>query len=144
MMTPVSALARSAAALCVGVALAMPASVALAQAKAGAKPLQGEVVKIAWIDPLSGPFGPVGNNQLKSWQFFAEKFNANNPAGVKFEIIGIDNKLSPDRKPERAEVGDRPGRPLRHPGQRLVGRAGADRRDQQAQRAQPRQGSAST
>ena len=57
-MTPVSALARSAAALCVGVALAVPASVALAQAKAGAKPLQGQMVKIAWIDPLSGLFGP--------------------------------------------------------------------------------------
>ena len=66
---------------------------------------------------------PVGNNQLKSWQFFAEKFNANNPAGVKFEIIGIDNKLSPDREPERAQVGHRPGHPLHHPGQRLVGRA---------------------
>ena len=50
---------------------------------------------MAWIDPLSGLMAPVGNNQLKSWQFFAEKFNASNPAGVKFEVIGIDNKLSP-------------------------------------------------
>ena len=95
MLTPVSALARSAAALCVGVALALPASVALAQAKAGAKPLQGQVVKLAWIDPLSGPFGPVGTNQLNSWKFFIEKFNANNPAGVKFEITGYDNKGAP-------------------------------------------------
>ena len=38
---------------------------------------------------------PVGNNQLNSWQFMAEKFNANNPAGVKFEIVGFDNKLAP-------------------------------------------------
>lgn len=37
----------------------------------------------------------VGQNQLKSYQFVAEKLNANNPAGVKFEIISIDNKLSP-------------------------------------------------
>ena len=64
-------------------------------AKAPAKPLQGEVVKIAWIDPLSGLMAPVGNNQVKSFQFFAEKFNATNPAGVKFEVIGLDNKLSP-------------------------------------------------
>ena len=79
----------------VGVTLSLAAGGALAQAKAGAKPLAGEVVKMAWIDPLSGLMAPVGNNQLKSWQFFAEKFNAINPAGVKFEIIGIDNKLSP-------------------------------------------------
>ncbi|MDN3922874.1 branched-chain amino acid ABC transporter substrate-binding protein [Roseateles violae] len=56
---------------------------------------KGETVKIAWIDPLSGLMGPVGQNQVKSLQFFAEKFNKSNPAGVKFEIITIDNKLSP-------------------------------------------------
>ena len=56
---------------------------------------KGETVKIAWIDPLSGLMGPVGQNQLKSIQFFAEKYSKSNPAGVKFEIIAIDNKLSP-------------------------------------------------
>ena len=57
---------------------------------------KGETVKIAFIDPLSGLMGPVGSNQLKSFQFFAEKFNgANNPAGVKFEVVPFDNKLSP-------------------------------------------------
>ncbi|MET0520214.1 MAG: branched-chain amino acid ABC transporter substrate-binding protein, partial [Burkholderiaceae bacterium] len=56
---------------------------------------KGETVKIGWIDPLSGLMGPVGQNQVKSMQFFAEKFNKSNPAGVKFEIIPIDNKLSP-------------------------------------------------
>ncbi|MEL4181293.1 branched-chain amino acid ABC transporter substrate-binding protein [Roseateles sp. PN1] len=56
---------------------------------------KGETVKIALIDPLSGLMGPVGQNQAKSFQFFAEKFNASNPAGVKFEILSIDNKLSP-------------------------------------------------
>ena len=60
-----------------------------------AKPLAGQSVKIAWIDPLSGLMAPVGANQLKSFQFFADKFSATNPAGVKFEVIGIDNKLSP-------------------------------------------------
>jgi branched-chain amino acid transport system substrate-binding protein len=71
--------------------------VAMAQAKpAGAKPpLAGETVKMVRIDALSGLMAPVGTNQLKSYQFFAEKFNANNPAGVKFEVTGIDNKLSP-------------------------------------------------
>ncbi len=56
---------------------------------------KGETVKVAWIDPLSGLMASVGQNQLKSYQFVAEKLNANNPAGVKFEIISIDNKLSP-------------------------------------------------
>lgn len=69
------------------VALTLSAGMALAQ--------KGETVKMAWIDPLSGLMGPVGNNQVKSFQFFAEKYSKNNPAGVKFEVIPIDNKLSP-------------------------------------------------
>jgi branched-chain amino acid transport system substrate-binding protein len=80
--------------LTVGAIVVVSATCAMAQSKA-AKPLEGQLIKLAWIDPLSGLMAPVGNNQLKSWQFMAEKFNASNPAGVKFEIIGIDNKLSP-------------------------------------------------
>jgi branched-chain amino acid transport system substrate-binding protein len=56
---------------------------------------QGETVKIAFIDPLSGPFANVGQNQLKSWQFVAEHFSAKNVAGVKFEMVPFDNKGSP-------------------------------------------------
>lgn len=57
---------------------------------------KGETVKIAFIDPLSGPFANVGQNQLKSWQFVAERFSgAKNQAGVKFEVTGFDNKGSP-------------------------------------------------
>lgn len=56
---------------------------------------KGETVKIALIDPQTGLMGPVGMNQLRSWQFFAEKFSATNPAGVKFEMVAFDNKLSP-------------------------------------------------
>jgi branched-chain amino acid transport system substrate-binding protein len=55
----------------------------------------GQAVKVAFIDPLSGPFANVGQNQLKSWQFSAEKFNVKNAAGVKFEFVGFDNKGSP-------------------------------------------------
>jgi branched-chain amino acid transport system substrate-binding protein len=91
----VSSLARSTVAALLGAALVAVTGSAFAQAKAAAKPLQGQVVKLAWIDPLSGLMAPVGNNQLKSWQFAAEKFNQNNAAGVKFEVTGIDNKLSP-------------------------------------------------
>ena len=56
---------------------------------------KGETVKIAWIDPLSGLMAAVGTNQLKSFQFISEEFNKKNASGVKFEVIGIDNKLSP-------------------------------------------------
>ena len=69
-------------------AMTMFASAALAQ--------KGETVKIAWIDPLTGLMGPVGQNQVNSFRFFAEKLGgAANPAGVKFEVVPFDNKLSP-------------------------------------------------
>ncbi|WP_291009456.1 branched-chain amino acid ABC transporter substrate-binding protein [Hydrogenophaga sp.] len=56
----------------------------------------GETVRIAFIDPLSGPFANVGQNQLKSWQFAAStKSGKANPANVNFEVIGFDNKGSP-------------------------------------------------
>lgn len=69
------------------------AGIALTMATAYAQ--KGETVKIALIDPQTGLMGPVGLNQLRSWQFFAEKFTQSNPAGVKFEVVGFDNKLSP-------------------------------------------------
>ena len=56
---------------------------------------KGETVRIAFMDPLSGSFANVGQNQLKSWQAVAEKLNGKNPAGVKFEVVGFDNKGSP-------------------------------------------------
>ncbi|MDD5325644.1 MAG: branched-chain amino acid ABC transporter substrate-binding protein [Polaromonas sp.] len=69
-------------------AMMMAVGVAFAQ--------QGETVKMVRIDPLTGLLGPVGVSQIKGYQFFAEKFSgAGNPAGVKFEITAIDNKLSP-------------------------------------------------
>lgn len=77
--------------LSVGAALVVAASAAMAQAK----PLAGQVVKLMWIDPLTGLMGPVGTNQVKTQQFLAERFSASNPAGVKFEIVPVDNKLSP-------------------------------------------------
>ncbi len=70
----------------VAAALALVSGVVFAQS--------GQTVKIAFIDPLSGPFANVGQNQLKSWQFMAENFSKN-AAGVKFEFVPFDNKGSP-------------------------------------------------
>jgi branched-chain amino acid transport system substrate-binding protein len=84
--------------LAVASALAGAGLPALAQKTApapAAKPLQGQVVKMVRIDPLSGLLGPVGISQRKGYEFFAEKYSALNPAGVKFEMSFIDNKLSP-------------------------------------------------
>jgi branched-chain amino acid transport system substrate-binding protein len=72
--------AATVAALCVGGAFAQ----------------KGETVKIAMIEGLSGPMANVGQNQLKNWQFLADPANGvKNPAGVKFEIVGMDSKGSP-------------------------------------------------
>jgi branched-chain amino acid transport system substrate-binding protein len=70
----------------VAASLALFSGVAFAQ--------QGETVKLAFIDPLSGPFANVGQNILKSWQFTADQIGKN-PAGVKFEFVPFDNKGSP-------------------------------------------------
>ncbi|SIR80233.1 branched-chain amino acid ABC transporter substrate-binding protein [Pseudacidovorax sp. RU35E] len=71
------------------------AAAALAVMATSAFAQKGETVKIAWMDPLSGLMAAVGTNQLKTYQLLAEHFNKSNASGVKFEIIGIDNKLSP-------------------------------------------------
>lgn len=71
-------------------------STAAASMLAGATAWAEETVKIAFVDPLSGLMGPVGNDLLRSWQYAAERANAEGWAkGVKFEIVPFDNKLSP-------------------------------------------------
>jgi branched-chain amino acid transport system substrate-binding protein len=78
-----------------GLSLAQAPAPARAAAPAAGAVNLNQTVKIAWLDPLSGLMAAVGTNQLKSFQFLAERFSQKNKAGVKFEIIGIDNKLSP-------------------------------------------------
>jgi len=73
----------------------LTAAAALALAAGAAQAQKGETVKLAYIDALSGLMGPVGQNQVKTFQFLGEKFNKSNPAGVKFEVVTFDNKLSP-------------------------------------------------
>ncbi len=76
---------RAALATCAAVALVM-ASPAWAQ--------KGETVKIAWIDGMSGPFANIGNNMIRTFQFISAR-EANNTAGVKFDIVPFDSKGSP-------------------------------------------------
>ena len=55
-----------------------------------------DTIKVAFIDPLSGPFAPVGQNLLRSYQAVAEIANREKWAGGHtFEVTGFDNKASP-------------------------------------------------
>ena len=64
----------------------------------GASAAFAENIKIAFIDPLSGPFASTGTNGLHQFEFAAD-YMVNEDGGVldgqKFEIIGYDNKISP-------------------------------------------------
>ncbi|AVO39470.1 branched-chain amino acid ABC transporter substrate-binding protein [Pukyongiella litopenaei] len=57
-----------------------------------------ENIKIAFIDPLSGPFASTGTNGLHQYEFAAQAL-VNDKGGVlggdMFEIVPFDNKISP-------------------------------------------------
>lgn len=55
-----------------------------------------QTVKIAYIDPLSGPFANIGKNGLGQFQYAAERVNAGKLAGpFRLEVMEIDNKGTP-------------------------------------------------
>jgi branched-chain amino acid transport system substrate-binding protein len=71
--------------------LAIVAGLALAASSAYAQ------VKIAYIDPLSGPFANVGEAGLKGFKEAADIL-VNQKGGIKgqkLEFVGFDNKGSP-------------------------------------------------
>lgn len=75
------------------IGLAAVTATLLAAGTAGA-----ENIKIAFIDPLSGPFASTGTNGLHQYEFAAETL-VNAKGGVlggdMFEIVAFDNKTSP-------------------------------------------------
>ncbi len=53
-------------------------------------------IRIAFIDPLSGPFANIGESELRHFQMVAEMINARGGVlGRKLEIVPMDNKTSP-------------------------------------------------
>ncbi|MGE5130294.1 MAG: branched-chain amino acid ABC transporter substrate-binding protein [Sphingomonadaceae bacterium] len=60
--------------------------------------LAADPVRIAFIDPLSGPFASVGTYGLHQFQFTADEINKAGGVlgGRKLEVIGFDNKVSPN------------------------------------------------
>ena len=68
-------------------AIALASACALAQA---------QTVKVAYIDPLSGPFAQTGEQGLAEFRFAVEQINRSARLGkVKLEVVPFDNKVSP-------------------------------------------------
>jgi len=58
--------------------------------------MPADPIRIAYIDPLSGPFAATGENGLKQFRFAAERINkAGGVLGRQLEIVPYDNKVSP-------------------------------------------------
>ncbi|MEP4196205.1 MAG: branched-chain amino acid ABC transporter substrate-binding protein [Aliishimia sp.] len=79
--------AKTALGLSAALALALTATASFA-----------ENVKIAFIDPLSGPFASTGTNGLHQFEFAADYLinqNGGVLGGTEFEIVAFDNKISP-------------------------------------------------
>ncbi|MEZ5645198.1 MAG: ABC transporter substrate-binding protein [Burkholderiaceae bacterium] len=82
------------AGLGVGLGAGLGAAVLAPVALAG--PARRETVRIAFIDPLSGPAADIGRNGLRSWQFMAEHVGRQmGEGGPRFLVAGFDNKASP-------------------------------------------------
>lgn len=79
--------ARNGISILLGLALAIAGSgMALAQ----------QTIKVAYTDPLSGPFAQVGDANLKQMQYIIDFINAKGGAlGKKFELVPFDNKSQP-------------------------------------------------
>jgi branched-chain amino acid transport system substrate-binding protein len=55
-----------------------------------------QTIKVAYTDPLSGPFAQVGDANLKQMQYIIDHINAKGGAlGKKFELVPFDNKSQP-------------------------------------------------
>jgi branched-chain amino acid transport system substrate-binding protein len=55
-----------------------------------------DAIRIAYIDPLSGPFAATGENGLNQFRYAADAINkAGGVLGKKIEMVPLDNKVSP-------------------------------------------------
>jgi branched-chain amino acid transport system substrate-binding protein len=63
----------------------------------GGTAVAADTIKIAYIDPLSGPAAGVGDAGYRHFQYNAELINAKGGVlgGKMFEIVPFDNKVSP-------------------------------------------------
>ena len=62
----------------------------------GAPGWSQQTIKVAYTDPLSGPFAQVGDANLKQMRYIIDFINAKGGAlGKKFELVPFDNKSQP-------------------------------------------------
>jgi len=55
-----------------------------------------QTIKVAYTDPLSGPFAQVGDANLKQMNYVIDHINSKGGAlGKKFELVPFDNKSNP-------------------------------------------------
>ncbi len=73
-----------------------PLALASLLALAGAAEAQQTTYKLAYIDPLSGPFANVGELMLMHTQFAVEEINAKGGVlgGTRLQLLQFDSKLS--------------------------------------------------
>ena len=77
--------------------LAVLAIVAALAASIGAR--AEDTIKVAYTDPLSGPFAQVGQQNLQQMQYIIDYINAKGGAlGKKFELVSFDNKSQPSEE----------------------------------------------
>src|ERR1700712_3296074 len=63
---------------------------------AGHTAVADDTIKVAYIDPFSGPFASGGDEFLKVFAYILQKVNAEGGAlGKKFELVSFDDKLQP-------------------------------------------------
>ena len=74
---------------------ALAAAMSIAAAS-GAWAQDNETLKIAFIAPLSGPFGPSGDAGFKEATFAAQEINEDGGVnGAMIEVVPFDNKVNP-------------------------------------------------
>jgi branched-chain amino acid transport system substrate-binding protein len=55
-----------------------------------------DTIRLAYVDPLSGPFAATGENGLNQFRYAAEAINKGGGVlGKKLELVPLDNKISP-------------------------------------------------
>ena len=73
-----------------------PLVLAFSVAAAFAPSVHADTIKIAMIDTMSGPFAPIGQNQLNTFRMFTEMANQQKWAGNHtLEVNAFDGKGSP-------------------------------------------------
>lgn len=72
------------------------AGLMLATALAARPTYAADTIKVAYVDPFSGPFASGGDEFLKVFKVLFERINARGGAlGRKFELVPFDDKLQP-------------------------------------------------